>query len=69
MKQTIELNQEDIKQLIAKEFDEEEEHDFHYQGYLPWYKWLWHKGVIRTVRRGCYKSCIMYQIEHKFYES
>ena len=48
--------------------DEEGEHDFHYRGKLPWYKWFWHKGHIRTVHRGCYKGCIMQMIEKKYYE-
>lgn len=47
--------------------DEDGEHDFHYQGKLPWYKWFWHKGYIRTVHRGCYKGCIMQMIEGKYY--
>ena len=48
--------------------DEEGEHDFHYKGGLPWYKWIWHKGHIRTVHRGCYKGCISQMIERKYYE-
>lgn len=48
--------------------DEEGEHDFHYKGYLPWYKWVWHKGCIRTVHRGCYKGCISQMIEKKYYK-
>ena len=49
--------------------DEEGEHDFHYRGKLPWYKWFWHKGHIRTVHRGCYKGCMSQMIERKYYES
>nr|DAD55880.1 MAG TPA: hypothetical protein [Bacteriophage sp.] len=48
--------------------DEEGEHDFHYKGYLPWWKWIWHKGHIRTVHRGCYKGCIDQMIEKKYYK-
>lgn len=44
--------------------DSEGEHDFHFRGKLPWYKWLWHKGVLRTVHRGC----INQTIEKKYYK-
>lgn len=47
--------------------DEDGEHDFHYKGNLPIWKWLWHKGSIRTVHKGCYKGCINSMIEKKYY--
>ena len=47
--------------------DEDGEHDFCHKGYLPWYKWLWHDGTLRTVHRGCYKGCIDQMIERKYY--
>lgn len=47
--------------------DEEGEHDFHFKGQLPWWKWIWHRGYIRTVHRGCYKGCIDQMIEKKYY--
>ncbi len=47
--------------------DENGEHDFHFSGKLPSYKWFWHKGTIRTVHRGCYKGCISQMIEKKYY--
>lgn len=49
--------------------DEEGEHGFHCSGHLPWYKWMWHKGKIRTVPRGYYKECVSQMIEKKYYES
>lgn len=48
--------------------DSEGEHDFHFCSKLPWYKWFWHKGKIRTVHRGCYKKCINQMIEKKYYK-
>lgn len=47
--------------------DDDGEHDFHFKGWLPWWKWFWHKGRIRTVHRGCYKGCIDQMIEKKYY--
>ena len=47
--------------------DKDGEHDFGYKGYIPWYKWFWHKGEIRTLHRGCYKKCISQMIEKKYY--
>ena len=47
--------------------DDDGEHDFHFNGRLPWWKWLWHRGYIRTVHRGCYKGCIDQMIEKKYY--
>ena len=47
--------------------DDDGEHDFHLNGRLPWWKWFWHKGRIRTVHRGCYKGCIDQMIEKKYY--
>ena len=49
--------------------DEDGEHDFLFSGKLPWWKWIWHKGHIRTVHRGCYKGCMSQMIERKYYES
>lgn len=47
--------------------DEDGEHDFYFGGSLPWYRWFWHKGAIRTVHRGCYKGCMTKMIEKKYY--
>ena len=47
--------------------DENGEHDFHYSGYLKWYKRIWYKGEIRTVHKGCYKKCINQMIDYKYY--
>ena len=47
--------------------DNNGEHDFHYSGHLPWYKWLWHKGEIRTVHGGGFKGGIIKRMERKYY--
>ena len=47
--------------------DDDGEHDFYSKGRLPWWKWFWHKGRIRTVHRGCYKGCIDQMIDKKYY--
>ena len=47
--------------------DKDGEHDFHFKGCLPWWKWIWHNGHIRTVHRGSYKGCIDQMIEKKYY--
>lgn len=47
--------------------DESSEHDFWHEGKIPWYKWFWHKGMIRTLKKGCYKKYIEQMIQVKYY--
>lgn len=48
--------------------DENGEHDFHHDGFLPFYKWIWHSGNIRNMHIGCYKKYINQRIEYKYYK-
>lgn len=38
--------------------DGEKEYDFNRCGHVPWHKWAWHEGRIRTHRLGCYDRYI-----------
>lgn len=49
--------------------DQNGEHDFCCEESLPFYQWLWHKGSIRTMKRGCYKGYIAKRIEQKYYSA
>lgn len=60
------LNEVPCPHLMWK--DKAGEHDFHYSGYLPWYKWCWHKGSIQTVPNGYYQNLMSSMIERKYYK-
>lgn len=47
--------------------DDDGEHDFSPGKHIPWYRLLWHKGRIRTVRYGCYRGVMLRLIDSKYY--
>lgn len=46
--------------------DGENEYDFNYNGYLPFYKWIWHKGYIRKLKKGTYSKYLCNKIKYKY---
>ena len=42
------------------------EYDFHHFGPLPWYEWMWHTGIVRTLEKGAYSRLMKFSVNKKY---
>lgn len=48
--------------------DDKNEYDFYCENILPFYKWIWHDGHIRKLKKGTYAKYMCYKIKYNYGE-